>query len=212
MDIPPAARKHYDEMERAMFTEIAGNEIEAFGAAARTQKCQQICNGAAYLNGSNTEWQVLHDSKLDALESIVEEASGMPILVAYQFKSDLARLKKRFPKSRDLDADPKTIKDWNAGKIQLLLAHPASAGHGLSLQDGGNILVFFAVDWNLENHLQITERIGPVRQMQSGHDRNVFIYRILARDTVDELVLERLKTKRSVQELLLEAMKRTIHA
>jgi SNF2 family DNA or RNA helicase len=108
----------------------------------------------------------------------------------------------------ELNSDPKTIKNWNAGKIPMLFAHPASAGHGLSLQDGSNIIVFFAVDWNLENHLQIIERLGPVRQMQSGYSRNVFIYRILARDTVDEMVLERLTTKREVQDILLEAMKR----
>jgi SNF2 family DNA or RNA helicase len=107
-----------------------------------------------------------------------------------------------------LDADPKTIADWNAGKIPVLFAHPASAGHGLNLQDGGNILVFFAHDWNLENRLQIIERIGPTRQMQAGHDRPMFIHNIIARDTVDEMVLERVETKREVQDILLDAMKR----
>ena len=89
----------------------------------------------------------------------------------------------------------------------MLFAHPASAGHGLNLQDGGNILAFFGFDWNLENRLQIIERIGPTRQMQAGHDRPMFIYNIVARDTVDELVLKRVETKREVQDLLLEAMK-----
>jgi SNF2 family DNA or RNA helicase len=183
-------------------------EIEAFNAAAKTQKLLQASNGACYLNGGNTEWEVLHDEKLDALESILEEANGMPVLVAYQFKSDLARLLQRFPQGRELDAKPKTIKDFNDGKIQVLFAHPASAGHGISLQHGTNILVFFSLDWNLENHLQIIERIGPTRQMQSGYDRNVFIYRILARDTVDLMVLERLEGKKSVQDIFLSAMKK----
>jgi SNF2 family DNA or RNA helicase len=111
-----------------------------------------------------------------------------------------------------LDKNPQTIRDWNAGKIPVLFAHPASAGHGLNLQDGGNILVFFAVNWNLEEHLQIIERIGPTRQMQAGHDRPVFIYRIIAKDTVDELVLERLETKREVQDILMAAMKRKKYA
>ena len=211
VELPMKARKHYAEMEKAMFTQFGDHGVEAFGAAARTQKCLQIANGAAYLHGSNEEWADLHDEKLQALESIISESGGMPILVSYSFKSDLARLKKAFPQGCELDANPATIKKWNAGKIPLLFAHPASAGHGISLQDGSNIIVFFAVDWNLENHLQIIERIGPTRQMQSGYDRNVFIYRILARDTVDEMVLERLSTKREVQDILLDAMKKRKH-
>ena len=208
VELPAKARKHYAEMEKVMFTQFGDDGVEAFGAAARTQKCLQIANGAAYLHGSNEEWADLHDEKLQALESIIGESGGMPILVSYSFKSDLARLKKAFPQGCELDSHPSTIKKWNAGKIPLLFAHPASAGHGISLQDGSNIIVFFAVDWNLENHLQIIERIGPTRQMQSGYDRNVFIYRILARDTVDEMVLERLSTKREVQDILLDAMKK----
>ena len=207
VDLPMKARKHYAEMEKAMFTQIGEHGVEAFGAAARTIKCLQIANGAAYVGESNTEWKELHDAKLQALESVVEEAAGAPVLVAYKFRSDLARLQKAFPQGRQLDADPQVIRDWNAGRIPLLFAHPASAGHGLNLQDGGNIIVFFAVDWNLEEHLQIIERIGPTRQLQAGHNRNVFIYRILARDTVDEMVLERLTTKRAVQDILLAAMK-----
>lgn len=212
VDLPMKARKHYAEMEKAMFTEIAGHEIEAFGAAARTNKCLQIANGAAYVNGSNEEWQDLHDAKIQALDSIVEEANGAPVLCAYHFKSDLARLKKAFPKARVLDSKPQTIKDWNAGKIQLLFAHPASAGHGLNLQHGGNILVYFAHTWNLEERQQILERIGPVRQLQAGYDRPVFVYLIVARDTVDELVISRVDEKQTVQDILLSAMKRTRHA
>lgn len=207
VDLPPLARKHYREMEREMFTQIGEQGIEAFGAAAKTIKCQQISSGAAYLEGSNTQWEVLHDEKLDALESIITEAAGAPVMVAYNFRSDLARLQAWFPQARVLDSDPKTVDAWNAGQIPVLLAHPASAGHGLSLQHGGNILVFFSLNWNLEEHMQIQERIGPVRQKQSGYDRPVYIHHILARDTVDELVLERLSSKREVQDVLLEALK-----
>jgi SNF2 family DNA or RNA helicase len=139
---------------------------------------------------------------------VVAEANGAPVLVAYNFKHDLARLCAYFPKARVLDNDPQTIKDWNAGKIQMLLAHPASAGHGLNLADGGNILAFFGVNWNLEEHAQIIERIGPMRQKQAGYDRPVFIYPILASGTVDEVVMERLSSKRSVQDVLIDAMKR----
>lgn len=212
VDLPPKARKHYADMEKQMFAEIEEHEIEAFGAAARTQKCLQLANGAAYTGSADDpgerRWVDVHNAKLDALESCVEEAGGMPMLVAYEFQSDLKRILKAFPKARQLDANPKTEDDWNAGKIPMLLAHPASAGHGLNLQDGGNIITFFSGNWNLELHQQIIERIGPARQKQSGHNRPVFINHIIARDTVDELVRARRESKREVQDLLLEAMKR----
>ena len=208
VDLPPKARKHYQDMEKEMYTELEGIEVEAFNAAAKTIKCLQLAAGAAYTDDTRKNWTETHKAKLEALESVLEEAAGMPVLVAYNFKSDLERLLKAFPQGRHLDKNPGTIKDWNAGKIPVLFAHPASAGHGLNLQDGGNILVFFSPNWNLEEHLQIIERIGPTRQLQAGYDRPVFIHRIIARDTVDELVLERLTTKRRVQDILLDSMKK----
>ena len=207
VDLPPAARKLYREMEKEMFVQLAEHDIEALNAASKTIKCLQLSSGSLYLDDKGN-WSEVHRAKLDALEDVIEEAAGMPVLVAYHFKSDLARLLKAFPQAKQLDADPKTIRDWNAGKIPILLCHPASAGHGLNLQDGGNILVFFSHDWNLENRLQIIERIGPVRQMQAGHNRPMFIHNIISRNTVDEMVIERVETKRSVQDILLEAMKR----
>ena len=209
VDLPPKARRAYREMEKEMFIELeCGTEIEAFNAASKTIKCLQLANGAIYTDDTGGKWTETHDAKLQALESIVAEASGMPVLVAYHFKSDLVRLQKAFPRGRQLDKDPQTIRDWNAGKIPVLFAHPASAGHGLNLQDGGNIIAFFSHWWNLEEYQQIIERIGPTRQAQAGHDRPVFIYHIIATDTVDELVMARRESKREVQELLLEAMKR----
>lgn len=207
VDMPPKARTHYREMERRMFTEIENTPVEAFNAAARTNKCLQIANGAAYIGDDAEKWEEVHNAKLDALEDIVEEAAGMPVLVAYNFRSDLLRLIRAFPHGRALDKNPQTIRDWNAGRISVLFAHPASAGHGLNLADGGNILVFFGLNWNLEEHAQIRERIGPVRQLQAGHNRNAFVYFIIARDTVDQDVLERLKTKREVQDILLDALR-----
>lgn len=209
VDLPARARRAYREMEKEMFAQLTEEHgIEAFNAASRTVKCLQLANGAAYVGEGNTQWEVLHDEKIEALREVVEEAAGAPVLVAYHFKSDLARLAKALPMGRTLDANPATIRDWNAGKIPVLFAHPASAGHGLNLQDGGNILVFFGHWWSLEEYQQIIERIGPVRQKQAGHNRPVFIHHILARDTVDELVMARRETKREVQDLLLEAMKR----
>lgn len=206
VDLPPAARVLYKNMEKQMFMDLEGSQVEALNAAAKTQKCLQICAGAAYVEGG-PQWKKIHDEKLNALEEILEEAAGMPVLVAYNFKSDLARLLARFPQGRHLDKKPETIDAWNAGEIPIMFAHPASAGHGLNLQDGGNILVFFSVNWNLEEHQQIIERNGPVRQLQAGHNRPVFHHFILAADTVDELVLERLQTKREVQDILLRAMR-----
>ena len=207
VDMPPSARKVYDAMEVEMFAVLNEEGVEAANAAVRTQKCLQLANGALYIDDDGN-WEAAHDAKLDALESIIEEANGAPVLVAYNFKHDLERLRARFRQGRVLDADPDTIKQWNAGRISVLFAHPASAGHGLNLADGGNILAFFGVNWSLEEHMQIIERIGPMRQKQAGHDRPVFIYPILARNTVDDLVMERLSSKRSVQDVLLEAMKR----
>jgi SNF2 family DNA or RNA helicase len=207
VELPKRARALYEDMEREMFMQLDGHEIEAFSAAAKTIKCLQIANGAAYTDEAGN-WSEVHDAKLQALEDVIEEAAGMPVLVAYHFKSDLARLLRAFPKGRHLDQDPQTIRDWNAGKIPILFAHPASAGHGLNLQDGGNILVMFGHWWDLEQYQQIVERIGPTRQAQAGHDRPVFIHHIVAADTIDEIVMARRESKREVQDLLLEAMKR----
>ena len=211
VDLPHKARQQYRDMEKKMFLELEGHlgptEIEALNAAGKTQKCLQLANGAIYTD-EQRNWTEVHDAKIAALDDVIEEAGGAPVLVAYHFKHDLHRLRAAFPRGRVLDSDPATIRSWNAGKIPVLFAHPASAGHGLNLQDGGNILVFFSVNWNLEEHQQIIERIGPTRQMQAGHDRPVFIHYILADDTVDFDVLERLESKRSVQDILMQAMKR----
>lgn len=217
VDLPPRVRKLYKDMEREMFIQIEEHEIEAFNAASRTQKLLQLASGAIYLDPEADndnhpkarEWKTVHDEKLDALEDIIEEANGAPVLVAYHFRSDLARLLKRFKQARRLDDNPETIREWNAGEIPVLLSHPQSAGHGLNLQYGGNILVFFSHNWNLEDRLQIIERIGPVRQMQAGLDRPVFIHNIIARSTADEMVIERVKSKAEVQDLLKAAMKRS---
>ena len=212
VDLPPKAKAIYQKIEDEMFADLGdGDTVEAVNAAAKTMKCLQAANGAIYADGKDGEYKVIHDEKIKALDSIITEAAGMPVLVAYNFKSDLDRLHKAFPNARVLDKDPKTIREWNEGKIPVLLAHPASAGHGLNLQDGGNILVIFGHDWNLEYYQQIVERIGPTRQAQAGHPRAVFIYHIVARGTVDEIVMQRRETKREVQDLLLEAMKEKQH-
>lgn len=206
IDLPPAARQKYKEVERKFFTEIEGHVIEAFSAGSKSQKCLQLAAGAAYTDDQGN-WVAVHDAKLDALQSVMEEAAGMPVLVFYHFKSDLARIQKAFPKAVHLGSKPQTIVDWNAGRIPMLLAHPQSAGHGLSLQHGGNICCFFSTNWSLEADSQAIERIGPTRQAQSGYKRPVFVHRIVAKGTLDEVVVARLRTKASIQDALLKAMK-----
>lgn len=208
VDLPPRARKHYREMEREFFTSIEGHDIEAFGAAAKALKALQLAAGAAYVEGSNTKWEEVHDEKLQALESIVEEAAGAPVLVAYHFKSDLARLKARFPHGIDV-ATAAGLKRAQAGEGTVWFGHPASMGHGVDgLQYHCNTAVFFSAWFALEEHLQFIERIGPVRQKQAGKERPVHLHYIVARDTVDEQVLERLTTKRETQDILLDALNR----
>lgn len=206
VELPSAARSAYRAMEKELFALIEGNAIEAFDAGSKSQKCLQIAAGATYTDDKGN-WVEVHDSKLDALRSVMEEAAGMPVLVFYHFKSDLARIQKAFPKAKHLGANPKTIDEWNAGRIPMLLAHPQSAGHGLSLQHGSNICCFFTTSWSLEADSQAIERLGPTRQAQSGYKRPVFVHRIVAKGTLDEAVVARLKTKASVQDALMQAMK-----
>lgn len=211
VELPGKARDIYREMEKRMFFELeqdlGSHEVEAVNAAGRTNKCLQIANGFVYHHGEGQgSWAELHSAKIEALESIVEEANGMPLLVSVQFKPDFDMIKRAFPQARHIDEI--RLKDWDAGRVPMLLVHPAGAGHGLNLQDGSNILVDFSSGWNLEYDDQVIERIGPMRQYQAGLDRPVYRYRIMARGTVDELVKERRSSKRSVQAILLEAMKR----
>jgi SNF2 family DNA or RNA helicase len=207
--LPPKAQAKYKEMEREFFTQIDGHDIEAFNAASKSQKCLQLASGAIYTSPDpkDDSWAQVHDEKLAELESIVNEASGMPVLVAYHFVSDRERILKAFPKAVDL-ATTEGMLRFRAGKAPIGIAHPQSLGHGIDgLQNVTNIIAFFSHWWALEYHDQMVERIGPVRQMQAGNDRPVFIYYIVAKGTIDELVIQRHASKRSVQDILLEAMK-----
>jgi len=198
----------YREMERNMFTEIEGHEIEAFAAAGKTIKCLSLASGATYVGENNDSWVVTHDEKIEALESIVNEAGGGQVLVAYFFRSTLARMLKAFPGSVDLST-VEGMDRFQAGQAQIGFGHPASMGHGVDgLQEHCHIAVFADQWWDFDQRDQFIARVGPVRQHQAGHDRPVFIYDIVGKDTVDELVLERHATKRSVQDILLDAMKR----
>lgn len=205
VDLPTEAQRIYDDLNRELVAEFADVEVIAPTAAVKANKLLQATAGAIY--DEDGHWHEIHKAKIEALQDIVEEAAGASVLVAYQFKSDLQRLLKAFPKARHLDKNPATIKDWNAGKVPMLLAHPASAGHGLSLQHGGSILAFFSLGWSLEHYQQIIERIGPTRQAQSGYDRAVYVHHIVAAGTIDTKVMDVLEGKATVQSALINALK-----
>jgi SNF2 family DNA or RNA helicase len=216
VELPPAARALYRAMEKELFIELEGSTVEAFGAAAKSQKLLQLANGAVYLDpeaGSEQDprskkWKAVHDAKLEALESIISEHDGSPMLIAYSHRSDLARLHKLLPKAVDLSVHANELA-FKRGGIDHGLCHPASLGHGVDdLQRVSYTITHFGHTWSLDDYEQLNERIGPVRQIQAGFDRAVRINRILARDTVDEDVLERRKGNQTVQEVLLTAMKR----
>lgn len=206
VDLPPKVKRQYRELEKELFLRLdTGDEIEVFNAAALTMKCLQLANGALYLE-DGAAWQTVHDEKLDALEGLADE-TGEPILVAYHFKSDLARLKARFPDGLDLSTVA-GMRDAKVGKGRLWFGHPAGMGHGVDgLQEHCCTAAIFGHWWDLEQYDQFIERIGPMRQYQSGKNRPVFIHHIVARGTVDEVVAARRGSKRAVQDLLLDYMK-----
>lgn len=198
--LSPKILTQYRQMQKEFVLQLNAGEITAVNAAVQAGKLLQLCNGAMYLDEGG--WEEIHDEKLEALAEIVENLDE-PTLVAYQFKSDLARLAKRFPKAVVLDKDPATIDRWNAGKIPMLLAHPASAGHGLNLQKGGRVIAWFGLPWSLELYSQFNGRLH-----RQGQERPVIVHHILAEGTVDEAVHSALKDKDATQSDLLEAVKK----
>lgn len=202
--LPTKARLHYREMEKKFFTELRGHEIEAVHAGAKSQKLLQMASGAVY--DAEKKWHHLHDEKLHALRSVVMEANGANVLAVFWYRPTLERLLKGFNSGVLLDS-AETIRAWNAGRIPLGFVHPASIGHGVSLQDGGNVIAHVDMFWDMEKFDQINERLGAMRQMQSGYDRDVFQHYIVAEGTVDEDVLWRHETKSSVQDALRRAVK-----
>lgn len=202
VSLPPKSAKAYGEFERTLLAELDdGEEIEAISAAALANKLLQWANGAVYTD-EHKNWTQTHTAKLDALAEIVEQNEGENILVAYNYKSDLARLVERFPDAVVLDKNPDTIAAWNRGEISMLLAHPASAGHGLNLQRGGALAVWFGLCWSLENYQQFNARLH-----RQGQEHPVRIVHIVADGTIDERVLSVLESKDANQRNLLEALK-----
>ena len=192
-------RSAYDTLRRELVVSLKGEEIDAVNAAALSGKLCQMANGAVY--GDEKRVIHIHDRKLDALEDLIEAANGKPVLVAYWFKHDLARIQERFH-VREIRTS-KDIADWNAGTMPVGLIHPASAGHGLNLQAGGSTLVWFGLTWSLELYLQTNARLW--RQGQQA--KTVVIHHIVTRGTIDENIVAALKQKDKTQAALINAVK-----
>lgn len=202
--LPDKTLRLYQRFERELFAELdSGVELEAMSAAVLAGKLLQWCNGAVYVDDIGG-WQLVHDEKMDALAEIVEANEGENLLVAYNFKSDLARLRERFPDAVVLDADPQTIERWNRGEIRMLLAHPQSAGHGLNLQHGGAVIVWFGLVWSLEYYQQFNARLH-----RQGQGRPVRIMHLVAQGCLDERVMRVLAGKAKTQQDLIDALKAT---
>lgn len=194
----------YEQFERDFVLGINGTEIEAVSAAALATKLLQMANGQLYDADRNVH--TIHGRKIEMLRDLREQANGEPLLVAYAFKSDLTRLKAEFPDAETLDA-PNAIERWNRGEIAMLLCHPASAGHGLNLQYGGRHIVWYGLTWSLELYLQLIGRLH-----RQGQTKPVMVHHIVAKGTIDEIVMRVLKGKNANQEALLQAMKKHVAA
>lgn len=199
MRLPREARQAYDRLERDLILPLRDTVIAAQTAAVVTGKLLQMSGGAVY--GEDGAARVVHGAKLDALEDLLEAANGQPVLVYYAFRHDLQRIMERFPKARALST-ARDVEDCNAGKVELMLAHPDSAGHGLNLQAGGHIMVWFGLTWSLEKYQQANARL-----YRQGQMKPVTIYHLVAEDTMDQQVMKILSGKEKRQDALIEAVK-----
>lgn len=204
-----AERQKYEDMKKDLVLQFPGGEVTAANAAALSGKLTQMANGAVYSDSGKIE--LIHNRKLDALEDIIEAANGKSLLVAYWFKHDLKRITERLDalgvKYGKLDSD-NSIEDWNAGRLEVGMIHPASAGHGLNLQSGGNTIVWFGMIWSLELYQQTVARLWRQGQ-ESG---TVVVEHILTAGTVDERIMKALSAKGNTQDRLIDAVKAEVNA
>ncbi len=200
IELPDSIKKQYKQFEKELVLEE--ENIIASSKAVLCNKLLQLANGAIYKDDKS--FKEYHNEKIKALEEIIDISNGKPILVFYNFKSDLERIKSSIKNCKELK-DQKDIKLWNEGKIPVLLVHPASAGHGLNLQYGGNIIVWFGLTWSLELYQQANARLH-----RQGQTNSVIVHHLVSSNTVDEDVLKALENKEVNQNLLLEAVKARI--
>ena len=203
VQMSPAERDIYDRMKNDLIIPLEDGDIDAVNAASLSNKLLQMSNGAVY--DENQSVRLIHQRKLEMLEDLIEAANGQPVLVAYWFRHDKARiqdyLKSIGCETREIK-ESKDIQDWNAGKIPVALIHPASAGHGLNIQDGGHILIWFGLTWSLELYMQANARLW-----RQGQKNTVTIHHIITKGTVDEDVMAALEAKDVTQEKLIAAVK-----
>ena len=199
--LPKEAKEKYDQLERDLLLPLKDSDIVANTGGVLANKLLQMSNGAVY--DENGDVKEIHNAKLKALEDTIEAANGKPVLIFYSYKHDLDRIKKHL-KRDDLTVldTAEDIKKWNEGKIPIMLAHPASAGHGLNLQAGGNIIIWFGLTWSFELYSQANARL-----YRQGQKQNVIIHHLVAKDTMDEDVMKALEGKEVGQEALLNAVK-----
>jgi len=193
------ARASYDELVRRLVLSLPEGDIDAVNAAALSTKLLQLSNGAVY--GDDARVVKIHDEKLAALSEIVEAAQGRPVLVFHWFKHDAARIKAAFPAARELKGAG-DIDAWNRGEVPLLLAHPASAGHGLNLQEGGSLIVWFGLTWSLELYQQANARLH-----RQGQRETVVVHHLVCKGTIDEDVMAALSRKEAGQAALMDAVR-----
>lgn len=208
VQLSPKAQRDYDEMETRMVLELveSGEEITAASAAALSTKLQQLANGAVYDELRNVH--EIHDCKIEAFKELIEQLTGKPVLVFYNFKHDLDRLKKSLAKSRLVVKELRGAeeeREWNEGKIDVLLAHPASTAYGLNLQDGGNHVIWFGLNWSLELYQQANKRLH-----RQGQKEKVIIHHLISIGTRDEDMMEALNRKADAQEYVLQSLKARI--
>ena len=193
-----------DDLKSNLVLQLPDSEITAANAASLSGKLCQMANGAIYTDDGDAI--TIHDRKLDALEDLIEAANGKPVLVAYWFRHDLARISERLNKLHipfsQIDT-PESIRRWNTGELPVALVHPASAGHGLNLQSGGSAIIWFGLTWSLELYQQTNARLW--RQGQNAE--TVVIQHIIAKGTIDERILSALSTKDRTQSALIAAVK-----
>ena len=201
VQLPKTAEEKYKKLEKELLLPLEEADVVANTAAVLTNKLLQMANGAVY--DENGEVKEIHDAKLKALDDVIEAANGKPVLVFYSYKHDLDRLAKHL-KNKDFRVlnTSKGIEAWNKGKVPIMLVHPASAGHGLNLQFGGNIIVWFGLTWSLELYQQANARL-----YRQGQQQSVVVNHIIAKGTIDEDVMRALENKEVGQEALLQAVK-----
>lgn len=196
--LSPQEMKQYKTMEAEQLLHIDDEDVVALNAAAVMTKLLQIANGSVYSHEGNVVR--LHDAKLEALLEIIDTTDS-PVLIFYSYKHDLAAIKAAIPGARTLDG-PEDIAEWNAGRVQVLLAHPASVGYGLNLQEGGHVIVWYGLTWSLELYQQANARL-----YRQGQDKPVIIHHLIAEGTVDEQVMRALQEKDMSQAALMAALK-----